>query len=876
MTDARPAPTSHRWTRWDWVCVALIFCTALALYALTLNGDVQPADSGELQLAADTLQVAHPPGYPLLTVLGWLISRLPMATPFVLMSLLSALASSLTLVIVYATVRHMAPQANPLSRFWAILAVAALATSSTFWSQATTFNVRSLTALFTAGMAFAVVQASVQPRFALGLMAIVVGLGVGHHVSLIFIAALLSLYVVACALKAHLPLGDYTRALALLLGTQLVWLYLPLRNAAPGVLAHGNLATLSGFLDHVLARGFGGDLFYFILVEPAQLWNRLSTTPTLFQFQFSLPILIALLIGVGLALYRHRAVGLLFVAAIALHWFVTITYKAPQTVEYAMPCWVLLCVLLGGWQHVPRLWSSRRHRSRSESQRPVMSSHPRRPFIAFIAIGLPLLIITLFITRDTLARWPSYRALAQDHSTRAAAESLLRQANPNAQVFSEWHQATPMWALQAIEGQRPDIQVTYVSPSGTQAYEDTFAERAALALSHGSVYVTSHFPAALAAQHRLAIPISNTPSWQVVTQAIPPSADLAPTTWGDRITLLHPQALPQRVSVGQQFKVDLWWTTHGQPNDGDAITVRLMYPDGRLAANADVQLNSNAGPDIYSARRVVLAVPWQLPPGQYDLLAGAYNGGTIYKTQAGQDFVPVGQIQISPADQSPITQNTMNALNSALLGADYDLSVPNQLRVYTHWQLQPNVPTQTVRLRAASGQVLLERTLPAYAPHLQQAQQFVSLVFDVPPQQGLQIEMNGTAASLPLVQPAARYIPFANQMVWVGASHTRANTSINVDVRWLSAQAITDDYRVSVRIGGDNGLYQTHDGYPALGTLPTFKWIRGALITDRHPFTLNNPNDAKSASVVVYDFTTRLELKPLDERADALQLTLSN
>ena len=34
--------------------------------------------------------------------------------------------------------------------------------------------------------------------------------------------------------------------------------------------------------------------------------------------------------------------------------------------------------------------------------------------------------------------------------------------------------------------------------------------------------------------------------------------------------------------------------------------------------------------------------------------------------------------------------------------------------------------------------------------------------------------------------------------------------------------------------------------------------------------------DAKLATVVVYDFTTRLELKPLDERADALQFTIAD
>ena len=55
------------------------------------------------------------------------------------------------------------------------------------------------------------------------------------------------------------------------------------------------------------------------------------------------------------------------------------------------------------------------------------------------------------------ALWPAYRALAQDESTRTYAESLLRDAPPNALVLANWHWITPLWYLREVEGQRPDV-----------------------------------------------------------------------------------------------------------------------------------------------------------------------------------------------------------------------------------------------------------------------------------------------------------------------------------------------------------------------------------------------------------------------------------
>ncbi|MFN2189936.1 MAG: protein O-mannosyl-transferase family, partial [Candidatus Promineifilaceae bacterium] len=62
-----------------WIGALLIAAGFLALYLATLSPGLLPADSGEFQLVGSTFGVAHPPGFPLYTILANLMSLLPLA-----------------------------------------------------------------------------------------------------------------------------------------------------------------------------------------------------------------------------------------------------------------------------------------------------------------------------------------------------------------------------------------------------------------------------------------------------------------------------------------------------------------------------------------------------------------------------------------------------------------------------------------------------------------------------------------------------------------------------------------------------------------------------------------------------------------------------
>ena len=77
-----------------WLVPLLTAALTLAVYVATLTPEVDWSDAAELALQAHQLGVTHPPGYPVHTLLGKLLS-LAVDEPAVATNLLSALGASL-------------------------------------------------------------------------------------------------------------------------------------------------------------------------------------------------------------------------------------------------------------------------------------------------------------------------------------------------------------------------------------------------------------------------------------------------------------------------------------------------------------------------------------------------------------------------------------------------------------------------------------------------------------------------------------------------------------------------------------------------------------------------------------------------------------
>ncbi|MBK9051253.1 MAG: DUF2723 domain-containing protein [Chloroflexi bacterium] len=624
--EVPPPPNSKLETQNSKLIPLILFLATFSLYLLTLSPDILPADNGEFQYTGTLLGVAHPPGFPLYTLLSWLMTKLPLAvTPAYKINLLSAFTSSATVALVYLAVsrwrlaagRNAPRTTHHAPRLAGFAAAITLATSTTFWAQATTANIRSLTGFFVALAFYALLRhreqkwsmvngqwSMVNDKW-LWLWALLVGLGLTHHLSLLFMSGVMGLYLLWVDADLWRQPRRWPRPLFFFLLGFLPWLYLIWRGAAGAIGAPDDLTTLPGFFNHALGLGFRGDLFY--LDSWTALWQRLQVMGNVLTFQFQPLLLVGMAFGFVLLLGQNRKLAFLLGGSFLLHTFVTATYRAPQTVEYMLPAYVPLAMMLG-WGVLQV--SSFEFR---------VSSLRNTQYATRILIGL----IFLAAASQLLTHLPSYQWLARSTDTRDTVQPWLENAPTDSIILAEWHWYTPLRTLQAVEGVRPDVQLEYVTPTA-ELYDATWARRIGEELARGRNVIATHF--AEIAYSELPPP---EPAGEAFLFRAQPLADLpagyqnVTLTLGETVVVQGYQVQPAQVEIGQEIILTVAWSVVGELPAGATLFAHLVTADGVLLGQADVPLRPRT--DGLTLTQFRLTPRPGAAPGDYGLMIGAYQ-----------------------------------------------------------------------------------------------------------------------------------------------------------------------------------------------------------------------------------------------------------
>jgi len=166
---------------------SLLALILFAFYAYHCAPGVTVEDSGDFIMSALTLGTAHPPGYPLYSMLGFVASRLPFIPPAMAVNLVSGLFAALSAALLF----WLLVKALGLPRIVAAVSAGALALHPMAWSQAVVAEVYSLT-LFLIVSALCLAhkhQTTAKPTFWY-LQWFIVGLGLTNHYPL-FVLGLL-------------------------------------------------------------------------------------------------------------------------------------------------------------------------------------------------------------------------------------------------------------------------------------------------------------------------------------------------------------------------------------------------------------------------------------------------------------------------------------------------------------------------------------------------------------------------------------------------------------------------------------------------------------------------------------------------------------
>ncbi len=238
--------------RGDGAATLAITTGVFVVYAAGACPTIYVGDSGELTTAVAVLGIPHPTGYPLYVLLGklWTLA-LPAGSLAWRMSLFSAACGALACGALYRLGRalHLHPVA---AAFAALL----LATSPSFWAEATVQRVYTLNALFVVLATWLAVRWDLRrDGRSLAAAFFCCGLGAANHAFMAVYALALAGFV-GWRARTSLAGRDALLAAGAFLVGLLPYLYLPLRSRADPPLDWGNPETVRGFLDVVLRREF--------------------------------------------------------------------------------------------------------------------------------------------------------------------------------------------------------------------------------------------------------------------------------------------------------------------------------------------------------------------------------------------------------------------------------------------------------------------------------------------------------------------------------------------------------------------------------------------------------------------------------------------
>jgi hypothetical protein len=330
--------------------------TSLAVYSATLTPGVTFIDSGELAAVATTLGVAHPTGYPLFTILGWLAAHVPFGSePIVRLNFFAATCSAAGAAVLFLAIRRMLAIGTHAGNDTGLTIAAgggALLTafSETYWSQALAVEVYPLHCLLVALMLLTFLRAAFPLHGEVSgagrwyIFAFLVGLSFTNHMTTILLAP--GLVVMYFASQGFGPVSRRrlaVMAIPFALGISL-YLYLPLRARQGPLFCWGNPVDAGRLFAHAFAKQYRIWIFESAEVAGRQLSVFLSTLPGEMTFAG----LLLALAGSVLLWRRHRVLG----AGMALLFAGCVAYSINYDIKDIDSYFLLAYVVMGVWTAV--------------------------------------------------------------------------------------------------------------------------------------------------------------------------------------------------------------------------------------------------------------------------------------------------------------------------------------------------------------------------------------------------------------------------------------------------------------------------------------------------------------------------------------------
>jgi hypothetical protein len=435
------------------VSIAL-FAVVLTLYLRTLAPGALGGDPGELQFVPAILGMPHPTGTPLYVLLGKAWSLLPLGpTVAWRMNLLAAVSAALAVVVIYRCVYLYWARPVP-----AVAAALNLAIGITFWEQALLADKYAFNALMVSLILYLALRwGKTRSAATLNTLALVYGLSLAHHRSVVLFAPVLLAYVWWHEKGALWR--DWRRLIRLaILGLAPLTLYLYLPWAEARGLPPGTWRPRGAgeWYDYFADTGFTG----LVYVGPQDLVEQLRAYAGTLLRDYGVVGVVFGLAGLAVQFRRRWPDAAFLLANFLLQAVLAASYHVPRHWVFFIPSFLIYSLWVG--EGLSAVWAAAEWAARGRRMAWVALS-------AVLALAMLAWVFLPFSGRYGPLRQAHHGAgvldvwrqtLKQGHMAGRVGAAIADVA-PDAVIVGDWEQATPLWYYQQVEGLRPDVQIVY-------------------------------------------------------------------------------------------------------------------------------------------------------------------------------------------------------------------------------------------------------------------------------------------------------------------------------------------------------------------------------------------------------------------------------
>lgn len=325
------------------------------IYLLTMAPGVVEIDSGELAAIQYTAGIAHPTGYPLFTWLGWLFTRLPLASSMIYqINFLALLYVLISLGILWVGFQLFLEKIGKVNDQWTLLllpsaGVITLGFSKTYWAQATATEVYSLHLVMLASIIVCLIyiQVKAKPSYWY-LLAILLGLGFSNHMTtLMILPGIAWLYFRSYGLTQPIVWKRLAGMIGIFAGILIInYGAIMIRAASEPVLNWGNPHSWERLMVHVSGWQYRVWLFSSSKVTKANLAEFFSN----FSLEFSFISLILILPGLIYLIRKNKLWATFFVVSFAFTVLYASNYDIADLDAYFLLAYISAAfLLLNGW-----------------------------------------------------------------------------------------------------------------------------------------------------------------------------------------------------------------------------------------------------------------------------------------------------------------------------------------------------------------------------------------------------------------------------------------------------------------------------------------------------------------------------------------------